>query len=133
MQRKARIPFGYEDWGRVRMPLPAYITLTDRTLGTKHVLTHNAAVDAVSVAALDTHTHTDRIEFEAYSEPRAFSDANYRLVLDNGSLSFEYDPLPTGIGSISQARILTRRLHQRASLHIDVDGSGSTTTTKEEF
>lgn len=133
MHRQMRVPPGMMDWGRVRLPLPRYIVMTDRTTGAQRVLSHNAAADTVDLIALNTAAHSDRVEFDAYEGPRAESNSNYRLVLDNGALSFEYAPLPVGIGSISQPRILTRRVHQRAALHIDVDSSGSLTTTEEEL
>ena len=131
--RRVKIPAGYEDWGRVRMPLPSYIVLTDRTTGAQKVLSHDAGVTTIQLDDLNTRTHTDRVEYAAYDEPRPASDDDYRLILDNGTLSFEYDPLPQGIGAKSQPPLYTRRSHQRSALLIDIDSDGEVATTEEDF
>lgn len=140
--RRHRYPRGqYEQWGRVRMPLPPRVVLTDRSTGEKFVLSHTVAVDAVELEAYLPRRHTDAVVYDAFHEPRAEANGNFRIVLEAGVVSTVLDPLAmeqgqgrhqVGRGQPLQPRILTRRGFQRKSLHLDVDEFGQLTLTEED-
>lgn len=143
MSRRHRLPKGlYEPWGRVRMPLPQRMALTDRTTGAVFVLSHAEATADVELEPYLPRRHTDANIYDAFNEPRAESNANYRLVLDGGILAMELAPLEmeagqgrhqVGRGQSMQPRILTRRGFQRRTLHLDVDAFGQLTIEEEEI
>lgn len=142
MIRRHRYPKGlYEPWGRVRMPLPPRVVLTDRLTGTLYVLSHTADASDVELEAYVPRRHTDATVYDPFFEPRAHANGNFRLVLSGGSLSMVLDPLAmeqgqgrhqVGRGQPLQPRILTRRGFERKSLHLDVDEFGQLTMTEED-
>lgn len=116
---------GYTYLGRNRVPpLPNRIAMRDRTTGAERVLSHNGAPGSISLVAVNSRW-SDVTHYGSYDGPY---DGDYRLYLDNGTLSAEY------AAGHNSSFILTRKDFETTVLRVTVDQvDGSVEYTEYEL
>lgn len=103
---------GYTYLGRNRIPpMPNRIAMRDRTTGEERVLSHDGTPGSIDLVAVDSRW-SDVTHYGAHDGPY---DGDYRLYLDNGTLTAEY-----AAGNSSQF-ILTRKNFETTVLRITVN------------
>lgn len=116
---------GYTYLGRNRVPpLPNRIAMRDRTTGEERVLSHDGAPGSIDLVAVNPRW-SDVTHYGSYDGPY---DGDYRLYLDNGTLSAEY------AAGHSSSFILTRKNFETTVLRVTVDQvDGSVEYTEYEL